>query len=266
MSSTLTLPGMRSEYASLPPHPGATTTKPYQIGVSFSRHTGLVREVDGRAERADVRPGAVFVTGDKAITWTEVADPTEALEIYLDAELLAGREVATTVDARDGVVIGIAHRLRRAHLTGVPLGDVEASTIAHRLAAHLSSEYGPGPRPAIPPVGALDRRLVDRIAEYVDARVGETITLDQLAGVATLSPFHFARAFRATTGLTPHQFVTARRVERARAQLRATDASVVEVAHAVGFANVSHFRRVFRRELGLLPGEDRRQQDRTLPA
>lgn len=257
---------MRSEYASLPPHPGTTTTKPYQIGVSFSRHTGLVREVDGRAERADVRPGAVFVTGDVAITWTEVADPTEALEIYLDAELLASREVATTVDARDGVVIGIAHRLRRAHLTGVPLGDVEASTIAHRLAAHLGSEYGPAPRPAIPPVGALDRRLVDRIAEYVDAQVGETITLDQLAGVAALSPFHFARAFRTTTGLTPHQFVTARRVERARTQLRETDASVVEVAHAVGFANVSHFRRVFRRELGLLPGEVRGQQNRTLPA
>lgn len=256
---------MRSEYASLPPHPGATTTKPYQIGVSFSRHTGLVREVDGRAERADVRPGAVFVTGDDAITWTEVADHTEALEIYLDAELLSGREVATTVDARDGVVIGIAHRLRRAHLTGVPLGDVEASTIAYRLAAHLGSEYGPEPR-GVPPIGALDRRLVDRIAEYVDAQVGETITLGQLAGVVALSPFHFARAFRATTGLTPHQFVTARRVERARVRLRETDASVVEVAHAVGFANVSHFRRVFRRELGLLPGEDRRQQDRTLPA
>src|SRR2546423_517611 len=75
-----------------------------------------------------------------------------------------------------------------------------------------------------------------------------------VAGVATQSPFHFARAFKTTTGLAPHQFVTARRVDRAKALLLGSKASVVDAAHAVGLSNVSHFRRVFRAHLGVSPG------------
>ena len=266
LTSTLQWPGMRSEYASLPPHQGSSTTKARQIGVSFSRHAGLVREVGGRAERADVAPGAVFVTGDEPITWTEVGDWTEALEIYPDPELLpAGVEIATALGARDGVVLGLAHVLRRAHLPDGGLADIEASTIAHRLAAHLLDAYGGGS--ASPPAGTLDRRLVDRIAQYVDAHLGETLTLDRLAAVVALSPFHFARAFRASTGLAPHRFVVARRMAAARSRLMRSDASVVDIALGVGFSNISHFRRVFRREHGLLPGEMRSiQQDRSLLA
>jgi AraC family transcriptional regulator len=109
-----------------------------------------------------------------------------------------------------------------------------------------------------PPVGGLDRRVVNRVAEYVDAQLAGPITLDGMAAVAALSPFHFARAFKATTGMAPHRFVTARRLEAAKTALLTTDTSVVRIAHAVGFSNVSHFRRVFRRELGVLPGELRR--------
>ncbi|WP_232661510.1 helix-turn-helix domain-containing protein [Pseudonocardia sp. TRM90224] len=258
-SSTIHWPGMRSEYASLPPSDGTTTTKANQLGVSFSQHTGPVRTVDGRSTKADVAAGAVFVTGSDAITWSEVGEWTEAMEIYLDPALLpAGGEVVTAMDARDGVVLGAAHVLRRAHLTGGRLTDVEASTLAHRLARHLDDVYAPGARKRVnPPVGAMDRKLVDLVVQFVDAHLQETLTLDRLADVAALSPFHFARAFRASTGISPHRFVTARRMEAARARLVGSRESVVDIAHAVGFSNVSHFRRVFRRELGALPGEVR---------
>jgi AraC family transcriptional regulator len=104
----------------------------------------------------------------------------------------------------------------------------------------------------------LDRRTVDRVTEFVDADLAAMITLDKMADVAALSPFHFARAFKATTGLAPHRFVTARRLETAKTALLTSDTSVVRVAHSVGFSNVSHFRRVFRREFGVAPGELRR--------
>jgi AraC family transcriptional regulator len=252
---------MRSEYAWIPPHDTPTTTKPHQIGVSFTRHTNLVREAAGRAVRSDVAPGAVFVTGDDAITWSGVADTTEALEIYPDPELVRrvaphAPRVATALGVRDAVVFGLASVLKWAHVTGGALTDVEASTVAHRLVAHLLSGYREGgPVAARPPVGGLDRRVVDRVAEYVDAQLAGPITLDGMAAVAALSPFHFARAFRATTGMAPHRFVTARRLEAAKAALLTTDASVVRIAHAVGYSNISHFRRTFRRELGVLPGE-----------
>ena len=107
---------------------GVTTTGAHQVGIDFSGHLGLVREIDGRAARHDAPPGAVYVTGRSPITWLEVGDPTEALEIYPDRDLvdrLAG-DLRVTAEVRpsfaepDGVVFAVASRLRRAHLEPGP--------------------------------------------------------------------------------------------------------------------------------------------------
>lgn len=246
---------MRSEYAWLPAHAEPTETGPYQVGVAFSGHARLPWESGGRSVVGDIRPGSAVVTGGDGVTWLRVVEPTEALEIYPDPGLLralAGGPVAVerpVVGAADGVVLGIGSVLRRAHATDTYLGDVAASTLAHRLAAHLLTRYAGVPVPAGP--GLLDARSVDRVAAYVDSALAGPVTLDRLAGVAALSPYHFARAFKAATGLTPHEFVTARRVDRARRLLRSEP--VEAVAGAVGFSNLSHFRRVFRRHTGLPP-------------
>jgi AraC family transcriptional regulator len=87
----------------------------------------------------------------------------------------------------------------------------------------------------------------------VEARLDTTLTLDALAAEARLSPFHFARAFKETTGLTPHGFVTVRRMDRARRLLHTSTNPVDEVARMVGFSNISHFRRLFRRHHGMAP-------------
>ncbi|TWF81692.1 AraC family transcriptional regulator [Pseudonocardia hierapolitana] len=260
--SAIDWPGMRSEYCWLPPHDEPTVTRPHQVGISFSRHRAQEWESGGRAVRADIPAGAAFVTGEEGITWGGVAGTTEALEIYPDPDLVrriapGAPSIENALGVRDGVVFGIATLVKRAHVVGSGLTDVEASTLAHRLVAHVVGSYG-GVRGPRRPVGVLDRRTVDRVTEYVDADLAATITLDRMADVAALSPFHFARAFKATTGLAPHRLVTARRLEAAKAALLTTDASVVRVAHTVGFSNVSHFRRVFRRELGVAPGELRR--------
>ena len=261
VKSVIQWPGMRSEYAWLPPHDEPTVTGPHQVGVSFSRHGGQEYESAGRAVRADIPAGAVFVTGADGITWGGVAGTTEALEIYPDPDLVRriapdAPPVRTALGVRDGVVFGIAALVKRAHVHGRSLADIEASTLSPRLVAHVVGSYGDGAaRVTASPVGVLDRRTVDRVIEYVDADLTATITLDRMADVAALSPFHFARAFKATTGLAPHRFVTARRLEAAKAALLTSNASVVRVAHQVGFSNVSHFRRVFRRELGVTPGQ-----------
>jgi AraC family transcriptional regulator len=251
---------MRSEYSWLPPHRGPTATRPHQVGVSFSTHSGQEYESAGRAVRADIPAGAVFVTGEDGISWGGVNATTEALEIYPDPALV-GRiapealRIENALGVRDAVVYGMATVLKRAHVVGTSITDIEASTVAHRLVAHVVRAYGDGAAlVGRPPVGGLDRRTVDRVTDFVDADLAATITLDGMAGVAALSPFHFARAFKTTTGLAPHRFVTARRLEAAKVALLTSNTSVVRVAHQVGFSNVSHFRRVFRRELGVTPG------------
>ena len=153
----------------------------------------------------------------------------------------------------DGVVFAVASRLRRAHLdsgTGA-LTDTEASTLAHVLAGHLAPAR---PHGAEPRAGReLRPGAVDVVAEYIRAHLADVITLDNLAGAVSLSPYHFARSFRATTGMTPHAFVTEHRLMVARDRLLRGDASVTAIALTVGFSNISHFRRLFRRRYGLAP-------------
>ena len=266
---TVNWPGMRSEYSWLPPHDGVTVTRANQVGVSFSGHRGAVIERAGRVTEIDVSAGTTFVTGQEPLVWTRVREVTDAIEIYPDPGLLAdlaaqSRTGATDIDitpasaTRDAVVLGIAALLRRAHVAG-EYADVAGSTLAHRLAWHLLMTYG-GVRIAARETqpGLLDRCGIERVVDLIDAELSDKLTLERLASAAALSPYHFARAFKASTGLAPYQFVTMRRVERAKALLTTTPASVTQVAHMVGFSNISHFRRLFRLHTGLTPGDLRR--------
>jgi AraC family transcriptional regulator len=106
---------------------------------------------------------------------------------------------------------------------------------------------------------------VDRVVQYVHAHLAGPITLDQLAALAPLSPYHFARAFKSTTGMPPHRFVTTTRLETAKVALVTSPRPVTEVAHAVGFGNISHFRRLFHRQFGLRPSQLRPPRRRTPP-
>jgi AraC family transcriptional regulator len=253
---------MRSEYSWLPPADTVTTTEPYQIGVSFSAHSHVAYERDGKATYLDVPAGVTFANGPQSVRWSEVSEPTEALEVYPDRDLLQSvtesteaAEIRPVVAAWDATVLSTAALLKRVHVSGSDLEPMRASTLAHRLAVHLADHYcslRPRHRRRS---GRLDRALVDRIRDFVDARLAESLVLDDLAAEAGFSVFHFARAFKASTGVAPHEFVTMRRMERAKAMLLAGRGSVPEVAYAVGYANVSHFRRQFRRYTGFAPSE-----------
>ena len=131
---------------------------------------------------------------------------------------------------------------------------LSAESLANVLAVHLlrhlltpgRSERG---RDGTLP-GARLRAVVEYIEENLDAGPG----LAELAAVARLSAHHFARQFKAATGLPPHQYVIARRVERAKELLRERDCPpLAEVATEVGFSDQSHFTRHFKRLVGVTP-------------
>jgi AraC family transcriptional regulator len=261
---------MRSEYSWIPAGNGPTRTGPYQVGVSFSQHRAAVFETAQRTVDADIAGGSVFVTGRDPISWLRIAETTEALEVYPDRELLRslGRgdtEFELAAPTRDGTVLAISSILKRVHAGGAELDDTTASTLAHRLAAHMLARYCHVPVISEWDRGRLDRVTVDRVTEFVDAGLAGALTLDALAAVASMSPFHFAREFKATTGVAPHQFVMARRVHRATSLLLGTAEPVADIARAVGLSNIGHFRRVFRRHMGVLPG-DLRQNSKIGPS
>lgn len=119
---------------------------------------------------------------------------------------------------------------------------------------------------APPPVSLISaghRRHIDRVAlarvlDQVEARLDDRLTLSELASTAGLNVHHFAKAFAATTGVTPHQHVLQRRVSRARLLLQHADMSITDVALATGFSSQSHLTSSLRRQLGVTPARYRR--------
>lgn len=103
--------------------------------------------------------------------------------------------------------------------------------------------------------GAARRRVLD----FVDARLGDAdLSLPRLAALAHLSEFHFARMFRVSMGCTVHDWVAARRLDRARALLRETLLPLADIAAACGYAGASHLSRQVKAATGATPGQFRR--------
>ncbi len=114
------------------------------------------------------------------------------------------------------------------------------------------AEAPPRPRPA-----GRENRAVIRAREYLEAFYSEALSIDRLAAVAGLSPYHFIRVFGRQTGLPPHAYLTQIRVRRVRDMLR-EGLPVAAAACAAGFTDQSHLTRHFKRLTGITPGKYRR--------
>jgi AraC family transcriptional regulator len=142
--------------------------------------------------------------------------------------------------------------------TGGPGGRLAAESLANVLAVHLVRHVVAPHSPPRGRDGTLPRGRLRAVVEYIEEHLDAGLTLGQMASAVHLSAYHFARQFKASTGLPPHQYVIARRVERARELLRAeTDLSLAEVAAHVGFSDQSQFSHHFKRLVGVTPGQFR---------
>ena len=118
-----------------------------------------------------------------------------------------------------------------------------------------------GARVSGPPLRVPGDVLVHlrRARDHADRNYAEPLDLSALAAVAGISKFHFQRLFKATYGLTPAVYLTRRRIERAQDLLRATNLTVTEVCHAVGFSSLGSFSSRFRELVGETPSEFQRR-------
>jgi len=105
--------------------------------------------------------------------------------------------------------------------------------------------------------GGLPPRVLRRLREHIDANIEQRISVEALAKLANLSLWHFVRAFKKSEGLTPHNYLIRRRVERTLELLSGTELSLSEIALTAGFADHSHLTRRFRQHVGMSPREYR---------
>jgi AraC family transcriptional regulator len=136
--------------------------------------------------------------------------------------------------------------------TGGAYGEALSLALASRVASLCATMPGSQRRAA-----TLSPKQLGRITEHIGKNLSEDLTIDRLAALVNMSPFHFARCFKQTVGMTPHQFVTRERIQRAREMLISGKQTVGEIAMALGFASQSHFADVYRRITGSSPRRDR---------
>jgi AraC family transcriptional regulator len=109
-----------------------------------------------------------------------------------------------------------------------------------------------------PATGALSPQQVRLVTEYIDAHLSERPSISDLAALVHLTRYHFIRSFKQAAGMPPHQFMIARRVERAKEMLANQEQSIASVAERAGFGTSLQLARAFRRVVGTTPSEFRR--------
>jgi len=105
---------------------------------------------------------------------------------------------------------------------------------------------------------ALSERQLNLVIEYVEARLGQDISVEEIAKVLGLSRFHFSRQFKASTSQSPYQFLLGRRIQRSAEFLSGTDMPLGEIAAACGFNSIAQFSEAFARVHGIRPHAYRR--------
>jgi AraC family transcriptional regulator len=176
------------------------------------------------------------------------------------AELPIVSHIACEAGLVDPVIVHLAKALLPAFERPHEVNQLFLDHVVLALLSHLLDRFGDLRRPASLMKGGLSLRQKARAEAFLAANFARNVSLGEAASHCGLSRAHFARAFRQTIGIPPHQWLLRYRIDRAKAMMLDNPLSVAEVAIACGFADQSHLTRVFTRTTGLSPGAWRQEQ------
>jgi AraC family transcriptional regulator len=238
------------------------------------RGEGLVqRRASGETLTTHAGPGVIwFCPAGELIDCVELVQGTlEVLHLYLQPDALLDYAtergfVSTAMQSlryTRGFSDPLLEQMGRAILAEMQsetvAGPLLVESLGSSLAARLLYRYSNSSADVRSSrVGKLDPRRLNRVLEYIHAHLGDELDVRGMASAAHLSRFHFARAFKASTGQAPYQYVNAKRMERAKALLL-QDRPLGEIALTLNFSSQANFTRAFRREFGVTPGQYREQ-------
>ncbi len=139
--------------------------------------------------------------------------------------------------------------------SGLTAGRIFLESIGTALAAHLLTHHATK-RATLKVYGrAMPRYLLRRAIDFIHAGLGNNVSLSGISASVDMSPYHFCRLFKQSTGLSPVQYVRRERIRRAQQLIAERRLSLVEIADELGFSDQSHFTRTFRSVLGMTPSQ-----------
>lgn len=235
-------------------------------GQAKVRRTG-----DGQRQEGLARPGTSWlVPAGTHETQLELDGSTECLIMFLPAPMLEASALADYEIDPGKIQLAYAGGFSDPTLAHIgmtlrsllgretrPVDRMLADGMRTALAAHLIGNYTVDrwQPPARTP--SLDAKRLRRVLDFIEARLGEDISLGDLAAEACLSPFHFSRLFADATGMSPHRYVIERRIQAAQKMLAGKQSSLAEIALRAGFGSQANFTRSFRKLTGFTPGQYR---------
>jgi AraC family transcriptional regulator len=237
------------------------------VGIAFKGDTGSRSRLgNGTTKVRQLDPGSVFVFADDDFTWAENDSAYAGVALGFDEHSLA--ELADQIGApmpelrsahfeSDDDLLLITKLMARELLSSGPGADLYRDSLATVAKIHLLRRYS-GIKPNyVRTGGALASAEVRLLRDYMLAHLHENLSLEQLGRMVNLSPYHFARLFKASTGKPPHRYLTELRIGRAREMLVGTRLPISTIAWRVGFSSVSQFGLQFRRLTGAPPSSFR---------
>lgn len=223
--------------------------------------------LNGELKTGRVKPGKVLIMGaGQENTWRWTGSP-DVLHAYLPTDYVAALalelglydvELVDGIDLDDPILFDFGRQLAVELETRMFGDDLAGEAFAQLLGLRLMRNHAARRATFVETNQALPPWRLKRVLDAIDDRLDGSISLDDLAAVAGLSKYHFARSFKAATGMPPHRFVLERRVRRAKTLLGDPDLTIAEVALASGFASQEHLTSSFRRLLDTTPARYRR--------
>ena len=222
--------------------------------------------IDGRGQRTHDQPGAVSILPAGTHVSVVAASRTSCMVLEIDPLHLqrSGNpsgsgdvELPVKLTTPDRNIELLMTAMQADLEAGSPAGPLYGESLGNAISTYLIRRYGTSLSRVEEYKGGLPKSRLNRVREYIGQHLDDNVSLTALAEVAGVSLYHFAKAFKQSTGATPHQYVLDRKIDHAKELLRDPNRSVLEASSRTGFADQSHFTKIFRRLVGVTPTEFR---------
>ncbi|MBY2973095.1 helix-turn-helix domain-containing protein [Rhizobium leguminosarum] len=243
-----------------------------EVIIALSGSAQIRRRADGAEQKFLSRPGSACICPrGVAVKYLHIhAGSLDMLHLYLPQDLFGNLACLDNSPIDSGLMytggfydplvqqigVAIAEEMQTAGSTGRILLD----SLGVALAARMLQNYMRQDSNSFTDVyldgksaGGLDRTRLNRVLEFMSQNIDADISLEELASVACLSVYHFARAFKLATGSAPFHYFTDLRLSRAKALLIDPGKTVEDVAFSTGFSSGTNFARAFKKSVGVSP-------------
>lgn len=248
-----------------------TVFEDHVLGLHLSGNHRVRQEVMGRACEDESRPGRIAIVPAHHDFRNDATAPARFITLLVPDAYLA-RVIAEHWEAdpakveivwrpflRDRLVESVMISLAAEARNQSPSGRLYAESACEFLARLLVHRYSSMSLPAPRSFGGLPANRLKIVREFIESNLTHSLSLRELAELAGVGTRHFERAFRQSTGESPHAYVLRARLTAAKDLLISHDhLSIDEISERVGFSSASHLAQAFRKHTGLSPSEFRK--------